>query len=397
MPSRLSLLWALSSGTDFPLAGHPAGGSTAVRPHRLIDPAHAGFFNGKIQMSVLDIFDQDAFSVTTMSDAMREVKYTPGFISKLGLFQTSSIDTLDIMIEKDAEQNVFIVPSSPRGGAGKTFGKTRRSARKLQVPHFQVDDAIYADEVQSVRAFGDERATETFQGRIANRGQEVRQSFALTEEYHKLCVVTKGQLLDADGSVLYDYYAEMGETQAAEVAWDLSNANPGRGVLRKKATDLTRAMGNSLGGLPFSGVLALVGNGFWDKLIQHKEVYDTYQGYAAAATLRQAAIDPSNQSVQSGVWGSFPLFDITWANYRGGLDVGIADDEVKFVPLGVPGLFRSVYAPADYIETVNTMGLELYVKQFRMQNDKGVSLEYQNNVIHYCTRPRVLMRGKAGA
>lgn len=346
---------------------------------------------------VLDIFDQDAFSVTTMSDAMREVKYVPGFITKLGLFQTTSIDTLDIMIEKDKEQNVFIVPSSPRGGPGVTFGKNRRSGRKLSVPHYQVDDAIYADEVQSVRAFGTERAMETFQSRIANRGQEVRQSFALTEEYHKLSVITKGQLLDADGSVLYDYYTEMGEAQASEVGWDLDAASPANGILRKRATALTRAMGVALGGLPFNGILALCGDAFWDSLVAHKEVRDTYQGYAAAATLRQAAIDPSNQSVGSGIWGSFPLFDILWANYRGGLNVGIAADEVKFVPLGVPGLFRSVYAPADYIETVNTPGLELYIKQFRMQNDKGVSLEYQNNVIHYCTRPRVLMRGKRAA
>jgi hypothetical protein len=343
---------------------------------------------------ILDIFDQDAFSVTTMSDAMREIKYVPGFISKLGLFQTSSIDTLDIAIEKDADENIFIVPSSPRGGPGKTFGKNRRSMRKLSVPHFQVDDAIYADEVQSVRAFGEDRARETFQSRIARRAAEVRQSFALTEEFHKLSVITKGQLLDADGSVLYDFFSEMGESQAAEVNWDLSAANPTAGALRQKATDLTRAIGTSLGGLPFTGVLALCGNAFWDALVKHKEVRETYMNYGAAATLRSAVIDPSNQSVQSGMWGMFPLFDITWVNYRGGLDVGIADDEAKFIPMGVPGLFKSVFAPADYIETVNTPGLELYVKQFRMQNDKGISLEYQNNVIHYCTRPRVLMRGK---
>ena len=343
---------------------------------------------------ILDIFDQDAFSVTTMSDAMRDIKYVPGFVSKLGLFQTTSIDTLDIAIEKDADDNVFIIPASPRGGPGKTFGKNRRSMRKLSVPHFQVDDAIYAEEVQSVRAFGDDRARDTFQGRIARRASEVRQSFALTEEFHKLSVITKGQLLDADGSVLYDYYSEMGEAQAAEVDWDLDAANPAKGVLRQKATDLTRAMGTALGGLPFSGIIAFCGDGFYDALIKHPEVIATYEGYAAAATLRTAAIDPSNQSAQSGSWGAFPLFDITWVNYRGGLNVGIDSNEVKFVPLGVPGLFRSVFAPADYIETVNTPGLELYVKTFRMQNDKGISLEYQNNVIHYCTRPRVLMRGK---
>jgi hypothetical protein len=28
----------------------------------------------------------------------------------------------------------------------------------------------------------------------------------------------------------------------------------------------------------------------------------------------------------------------------------------------VPGLFRTYYAPADYIETVNTIGQRLYVK-----------------------------------
>lgn len=343
---------------------------------------------------VLDIFDQDAFRVTRMSDAMREVKYVPGFITKLGLFQTTSIDTLDIAIEKDAEDNIFIVPSSPRGGPGKTFGRNRRSMRKLSVPHFQVDDSIYADEVQQVRAFGEERARVTFQGRISRRGVEVRQSFALTEEFHKLCVLTKGQLLDADGDVLFDYYDEFGESQAAEVNWDLNAANPAAGSLRQKATDLTRAIGTSLGGLPFSGVLAICGNDFWDALVKHKDVRETYQGYNAAATLRNAVIDPNNQSVQTGMWGMFPLFDITWVNYRGGLNVGIEANEVKFVPMGVPGLFRSVFAPADYIETVNTPGLELYIKQFRMQNDKGISLEYQNNVIHYCTRPRVLMRGR---
>jgi hypothetical protein len=342
---------------------------------------------------ILDIFDGDAFSVTTMSDAMREVKYVPGFISKSGIFQTTSIDTLDIAIEKDAAQNIFIVPASPRGSPGKTFGKNRRTMRRLAVPHFQVDDAILADEVQSIRAFGTARAVETFQGRIAQRATDIRQSFALTEEYHKLTVVTKGQLLDEDGSVLYDYFDEMGESQSNPVDWDLDAANPAGGVLREKATALSRAMGSSLDGLPFSGIMALCGDDFWDALIKHKEVRETYQGYSAAATLRQATINVDNSSAATGAWGMFPLFDINWVNYRGGLDVGIADDEVKFVPLGVPGLFRSIFAPADYIETVNTMGLEMYVKQYRMPNDKGINVEYQNNVIHYCTRPRVLMRG----
>ena len=96
-------------------------------------------------MSILNIFSQDAFSVMRLTDALREIKYTPSRIGQMGLFQTTSIDTLDIAIEKDKEQNRMLVSASPRGGPGQTFDKSKRAVRMLKVPHFQVDDAIYAD------------------------------------------------------------------------------------------------------------------------------------------------------------------------------------------------------------------------------------------------------------
>src|SRR5690606_11857176 len=136
-----------------------------------------------------------------------------------------------------------------------------------------------------------EQQLETVQGMIARRAAQHSQSFALTEEYHRLCVITQGKLLDKDGSVLYNYFSEMGENQATEVDWDLDNANPTDGVLRQKSADLMRAMGAALGGLPFNGILALCGDAFYDGIVQHKEVRDTYRGYEAAATLRTGFLD----------------------------------------------------------------------------------------------------------
>lgn len=344
---------------------------------------------------MLDIFNNNAFTVSSMAAAMREIKYVPGFISSLGLFRTTAIDTLDVAIEKDADQQIFIVGSSPRGGVGQTFGKGRRTMRKLPVPHFQVDDAIYADEVQGVRAFGEAMAVETLQGRIARRGAEVSQSFALTEEKHRLGVVTEGKLYDRDGSVLFDYYAEMGESAPTEIAFDLSNATPGRGAFRTVAGSVVRAMSQALDGIPYSGILAICGDAFWDAMIIHKEVEQTYLNTQQAAALRQGTINMD--SIATGTYGQFSLFDITWVNYRGGQNVGINTDKVYFVPLGTPDLFRTVYAPADYIETVNRPGQRLYAKQWRMPNDKGVNFEYQSNVLHYCVRPRCILRGRRTA
>ena len=341
-------------------------------------------------MSIMNIFTQDAFSVMRLTDALREISYVPSLIGQMNLFQTVSIDTLDIAIEKDKAQNGMLIQASPRGGPGQTFGKGKRSMRTLRVPHFQVDDAINADEVQQVRVFGEEVAVERLQSKIAERAAEASQFFALTEEYHRINILKTGRLLDADGSTLFDYFTEFGETPAAELDFDLDNATPAEGVFRKKCAGVIRQMASILDGIPYTGIMALCGDTFFDDLIAHKEVRDTYKGYADAANLRGAYIN----SGASGLHGAFDFGGITWANYRGGGSVGIDTNKCHLFPIGVPGLFRTVYGPADYIETVNTPGQRLYGKQWEMQNGKGVNLEFQMNALHYCTRPRVLIPGK---
>lgn len=342
-----------------------------------------------MSFNILDIFEQDAFSFTTMTTAMREVKYVPSRIGQLGIFQPESIDTLSVAIEKDSDGDLVLVPTSPRGAPGQTIGDTNRSLRQLGVPHFQRDDALMADEIQGVRAFGMEKAVETLQGKIAKKAARHSQHFALTEEYHRLNVIKNGTLLDADGSTLYDYFSEFGETQTGEIDFDLDNATPASGALRKKCAGVVRAMAESLDGLPFTGILALMGKNFADDFYAHPEVRETYLNYSAAAQLRAGYVNTGGSTFSSYEFGG-----IAWEEYRGGGSVKVEDDKVHFVPLGVPDLFKTVYAPADYIETVNTMGQRLYAKQTRMKNDKGVDLEFQMNALHYCTRPRVLMRGK---
>ena len=339
-------------------------------------------------MSMLDIFNSDAFSVTRLTDAMREIKYVPGRIGSMGLFGSYGIDTLSIAIEKDKEQNIFIVPAAPRGAPGMQFGKNKRSVRNLTIPHYPVEGAIYADEVQGVRAFGKESAIESLQGKIADRGAEVSQSFTLTEEYQRLEIIKTGILKDADGSTIFDFFSEFGETQETAVNMDLDAASPASGVLRKACASVVRKMSLELDGMNYSGIHALSGDAFFDDLIAHPEVVDTYKGYSAAASLRGGYVATGGM-----VAASFEFGGITWENYRSGQSVGVATDECHFVPLGVAGLFRTAYGPADYIETVNKKGQRLYAKQWRMANDKGVNLEYQSNALHYCTRPRVLIPG----
>ena len=54
--------------------------------------------------------------------------------------------------------------------------------------------------------------------------------------------------------------------------------------------------------------------------------------------------------------------------------------------------FITRYAPADYMETVNTIGLPLYAKQELMRMNKGVELEAQSNPLNLRTKPRAVIK-----
>jgi Phage major capsid protein E len=84
--------------------------------------------------------------------------------------------------------------------------------------------------------------------------------------------------------------------------------------------------------------------------------------------------------------------------YRG--RVGTVDftdaSKAYFFPVGVPGLFRQYNAPADFVETANTIGLPRYAKQaVDQQFARWVMLHVQSNPLSICTRPGGADQGQA--
>ena len=86
---------------------------------------------------------------------------------------------------------------------------------------------------------------------------------------------------------------------------------------------------------------------------------------------------------------------IIWKKYRGAANGSqmIGANDCYIVPRGVPGLMLGRFGPANYNETVNTVGLPLYAKGIPMRNDKGWDIEMQSNPIHLLTRPRAVIKG----
>lgn len=336
---------------------------------------------------MLDVFKSDAFSVINLTDAINKLKFVPGRLGSLGLFATTSIATTSVAIE-EKDGILTLVAPTPRGAPGTTLDKAKRVMRRLDVPHFEINDAVMAEEVQNVRAFGSEDAVETVQRMVAERLATHSQSLEATVEYSRIGAV-KGVVTYAGGTSM-NLFTEFGVSQISEIDFDLDNASPAAGALRKACAGVTRTLATELGGIPFSGVHAMCGDAFFDDLIAHKEVRETYLNQQAANELRSPYIAAGQ------TYGLFEFGGIVWENYRGavGGTSFVDTNKCHIFPTGVPGLFREVHAPADYVETVNTLGQRLYSKQYEMPNGKGVHLDTQTNTLTYCTRPRVLLQGR---
>ena len=59
--------------------------------------------------------------------------------------------------------------------------------------------------------------------------------------------------------------------------------------------------------------------------------------------------------------------------------------------------FSSASAPADFNETVNTLGQSLYAKQEPRKFERGTDLHTQSNPLPMCHRPGVLVKLTAAA
>lgn len=340
-------------------------------------------------MPVLDVFKQDAFGVISLTDSFNKIPFVPGRAGTVIDWNDKGVPTTSIMLEEKNGVLTFINPT-PRGSSGAAIEKQKRTARILAIPHYQRNDGVYADEVQGVREFGQEQSLATVQGVINGRMAEHGADMDATLEYQRVGAI-KGLIVNGDGTTLYNLFTEFSVSQESEIDFDLDNGSPASGVLRGACASAVRLIEDNLGGLPIQGVHAFCGNTFFDNLLAHPEVVLSYRNTPMAEVLRQGYVYPNGLQV----YGAFEFGGIVWENYRGsvGGTAFVHTDKCHLFPMG-PSIFRTVYGPADYMETVNTIGLPRYAKQFPMPNDKGVTLEMQMNALSYCLRPKALLKGK---
>lgn len=335
-------------------------------------------------MNVLDIFKGNAFNVTSLTDAINRVPHKPGRLGQMGLFTNKGVTSRSVILE-ERDGVIQLLVSKPFGAPAEVSKKQDRRARNFVVPHFPLDDTVLAEDVQGIRAFGSQSETEGVAEVVAQKIGSMRQSHEATLEWLRIGAI-KGIVFDGDTTtVLHDLYKEFEVKKQADQDWDMGTAGTAQ---PPKIMTAIRKIEEALGGLPYESIHCFLGNTLWDEFIVNTSVKTAYERWAGGLDGQPGGF------LRSDMRAGFYFGGIFFENYRGkiGSTSYIPDGEGQIFPVGAPGLFQTINAPADYIETVNTVGLPFYAKQERMVFDRGISINTQSNPLNICTYPRTLIK-----
>jgi hypothetical protein len=326
-------------------------------------------------------FSDTAFSMTELTAAINILPNMYGKMEQLNLFPTKSVRQRNISIE---EKNgvLNLLPTQIPGAPGTVGARGKRKLRTFAIPHIPHDDVVLPEEVQGIRAFGSENELQSLAAVLTDHLQSMRNKHAITLEHLRMGAL-KGVILDADGSELLNLY-EAFEITPKTVSFALGTATTD---VKKKCLEVLRYVEDNLRGEFMTGVHALVSPEFFDALISHTKIKESYERWEEGAALRN--------DMRSG----FTFAGITFEEYRGqatdpdgNVRKFIAPNEGHCFPVGTVDTFATYFAPADFNETVNTLGKPMYAKQEPRRFDRGTDLHTQSNPLPMCHRPGVLVK-----
>lgn len=331
----------------------------------------------------MEQFNDPQFSVIALTAALNDYTRVPSQLGDLGIFEEDGVNVTTIEVEEENGVLDLIEPSA-RGGPGNTIGDVDRTKIAFSMDHFEINDAVYADEVQGVRQLGSDDALETIQARIDTKQARHARAMDNTLEHYRIGAI-KGLIVSKSGKVLHNLYDRFGIPIPDAVnlgigAGDVAN-------LGEILDGVTHSVEDDLD-VAYDHLHVMTGRTFHTKMWLQKVVRETFLNTDNAEVLRR------------GVPDVFALSDMVFERYKTGRKATkangdaayIADTEARLFPVGVPEMYLTRFGPADYEETVNTIGLPRYSRQYAMANGKGRHLDATMDVINLCTRPAGLRK-----
>lgn len=338
---------------------------------------------------VTDIFNQNAWGVIEFHEEVVErIEFKPQLLGSLGLFGPIYSRSRTIAIA-DRNGVLTLIPTSEMGAPPDELIPKGAKVRKFDAVRLAKGSTVYAIEMAGVLALPFELQTKEVAEEISDRTAQILDDLELTWEHMRFGAI-QGRVFDADGTTeLIDWYDFWEIAEPAEINFQL---NVETTDVRKKCRDVKRAMQKAAKGVwtPSTRVGALVGDTFFDMLVNHKQIKETKLGTERAVSL---------ENIEG--YSAIEIEGITFINYQGtddGTTIAVGTEKARFFPINARGAFKVGWAPAsEFKPYVNQRGREYYglLLEDKSGRDEWDRVEIYSYPLFVCTRPEMLQRARA--
>ncbi|KKX24319.1 major capsid protein [Rhizobium sp. LC145] len=338
---------------------------------------------------VADIFNQNAWgAVEVQEEIIERVAFKPQLLGTLNLFSPIYSRSRVIGIA-DTNGVLTLIPTSANGAPPEELIPKGAKIRTMEAVRLAKGSTIYAIELAGVLALPFDEQTVEVADEVTSRTGQIKDDLELTWEHMRFGAV-QGKVIDADGAtVLVDWFEFWGIDEPEEVNFAL---NVETTDVRKKCRDIKRAMQKAAKGAwtPGTKVGALVGDEFFDLLVNHKQIKETKLGTEKAPTL---------ENIEG--YSSIEIEGIVFINYQGtddGTTIAIGSEKARFFPIGARNAFQVGWAPAsEFKPYLNKRGQEFYglVLEDKSGRDEWDRVELYSYPLFICTRPEMLRSARA--
>ena len=321
-----------------------------------------------------------SFTTAELTEAVNKLPAMP--LRMKSVFRQKGVRTTSVIIDIKQGRLVLVEnqdrTAQPKHMAGRG---TKRSAITLECAHLPLSDTVRPEDVQDIRSFGTEEpiGPETV---VNDKMQDLKNSIDMTVEFHRIGAV-KGIVYDADGTTelhnLFDVFKVQQKKMDITFPTSAQKFNPIlNGIMAAK-----RHAEQKLGGIPVQRFEAMVGSDFYDKLTGHELVRVAFEMWSA----NQQDWGDNDYRKRGFTYGG-----VTWVEASeviNGRPI-MAPDKANLYPVGLD-CFMEYDAPANWMDTVNTIGLPFYAQMEPLPMNRGHNLEVQSNPLCLCTVPEALV------
>ena len=285
---------------------------------------------------------------------------------------------------------ITLVSDQPRGAEPEYLAGRggKHNTKLISCTHLPQTDVVTPEDLQDKRAFG----TTTLTGPVTvinDKLSVLKRNVEMTREFHRLGAI-KGIVYDADGeTVLHNIFKTFGVQQKKEIVSFPATAPENSNPIMNAILSAKRKAESAMGGNPINRFEAVIGSSFYDMLTGHALVRKSFEDWLA----RKQDFGDNDYRKTGFTYAGITFYEAS--EVVGGRKL-VDDDKGHVYPVG-PGIYKTYNAPADWMETVNTIGLPFYARMDPRQRGRGFDIEVQANPLTLCLFPEALVELTATA